>query len=182
MRSKPVSGEKSGRRHEMYPIRAGTEGDIPTLAGIERAADRLFPEGRLPIDGGTYPASAFSRALSEGLLLVADVGGAVSGFAVAEPVGQAFHLHLLAVHPDHGRRGIGRALVLRVIEEASRRDLASVTLTTFQDLPWNAPFYQTLGFRILPQTKQSRMLKATLEEERASGMSMRVAMEREEED
>jgi GNAT superfamily N-acetyltransferase len=166
----------------MYRIRVGTDDDIPTLRGIERAADRLFPEGRLPIDGGSYPDPAFTRALSEGLLLVADVRGAVSGFAVAEPVGQAFHLHLLAVHPDHGRRGIGRALVLRVIEEASRRDLASVTLTTFEDLPWNAPFYQTLGFRILPQTKQSRMLKATLEEERASGMSMRVAMEREEED
>ncbi|MDP1554166.1 MAG: GNAT family N-acetyltransferase, partial [Hyphomonas sp.] len=55
----------------------------------------------------------------------------------------------VSVHPEHGRRGLGAALIRRVFQDAADRGLKTVTLSTFRDLPWNAPFYRTLGFREL---------------------------------
>jgi ribosomal protein S18 acetylase RimI-like enzyme len=167
-----------------YKIRNAAEGDIAGLGDIERAADRLFPAGRIPSSDSTYPLEGFTRALREGLLLVAEVEPVdhepvdhrVVGFAVAWEAENALHLGGLAVHPDYGRRGIGRDLVVAVIAESARRGLAGVTLTTFEDLKWNGPFYAQLGFRTLAPPETSSMLAAILSSEAAAGMRQRVAM------
>ncbi len=43
-------------------------------------------------------------------------------------------------------QGVGRHLLLAAIEHARREQMRAVTLTTFRDVPWNAPFYQRMGF------------------------------------
>ena len=159
-----------------YQIRKATKRDIVGLAGIERAAETLFPEGRVPSTGGTYPSGGFARAMQNGLLVVAEVDQAVVGFAVCEEVERALHLYLLAVHPEHGNQGIGKSLVVRVIEESQHRGLAGVTLTTFEDLKWNGPFYRKLGFQVLATHETSAVLASTLSRERLAGMELRVAM------
>ncbi len=157
-------------------IRNADARDLPMLAAIEAAADTVFPEGRLPNVGSTYPADELAQAMRDGLLQVADVEGVVVGFAVSDVIGPVLHLYLLAVHPDHGRRGIGKALVECVIAESARRELSGVTLTTFEDLKWNAPFYRKLGFRILSGHEQTPMLASVLANEHAAGLRSRVAM------
>lgn len=82
----------------------------------------------------------------------------------------------LAVEPRFGRRGIGSALMHRAMAEAERRSYPRVTLTTFEDLPWNAPFYRRLGFRVLSGSDLTEPLRRLLEIEEALGMSRRVAM------
>jgi ribosomal protein S18 acetylase RimI-like enzyme len=114
--------------------------------------------------------------MREELLFIAEVEDAVVGFVVCGEADHALHLYLLAVHPNYGRRGIGRDLVVRVIEESARRRLTGVSLTTFEDLKWNAPFYQKLGFRILAPHETSANLASILSNERAAGMHQRVAM------
>ena len=56
------------------------------------------------------------------------------------------HLEEVDVHPDHGRRGVGTALVRAVCDWVRRSGHAEITLTTFRALPWNMPFYRRLGF------------------------------------
>jgi hypothetical protein len=53
-----------------------------------------------------------------------------------------------------------------------------VTLTTFRDVPWNAPFYARLGFRILEPSAWTPGLMAllALEESRGLPRRLRVAM------
>ncbi len=160
----------------LYLIRSATDRDIRVLADIEVAADTLFPEGRIPSPGSTYPRSDFERAQRDGLLLVAEVEDVVVGFAVSGELENALHLYLLAVHPDYGRRGIGASLVVSTTKESERRGLAGVTLTTFEDLKWNGPFYEKLGFRILAPHETSSTLASLLSRERAQGMRLRVAM------
>ena len=41
---------------------------------------------------------------------------------------------------------------LAIIQQAASRKLLGITLTTFPDLPWNAPFYAKVGFQILPSS------------------------------
>jgi ribosomal protein S18 acetylase RimI-like enzyme len=57
------------------------------------------------------------------------------------------HLEQLSVLPDQQRRGIGRALVDAAAEEARRQGFERLSLCTYRDVPWNGPYYRSLGFR-----------------------------------
>ena len=50
-------------------------------------------------------------------------------------------LEEIDVHPDHGRRGLGRRLVSAVCAWAARGGHRWLTLTTFRDVPFNMPFH-----------------------------------------
>jgi GNAT superfamily N-acetyltransferase len=115
-------------------------------------------------------------ALAAKLLFVAVEDDQLRGFAACRVIDRYLHLDELSVHPAYGRRGIGQALVSCVLAEASQRQLVGVSLTTFADLPWNAPFYQRLGFDCLAPDKLPLHLHQQLTEEQALGLNHRVAM------
>ena len=157
-----------------HVIRNAHETDLPGLAPIELAAGGAFPRDRLPDPDATYPLAFLERALEEALLFVAEVTGTVVGFSTCLAVDTYLHLDEVSVHPDYGRRGIGRALTQRVIDESAMRGLAGVTLTTFSDFAWNAPFYRTLGFR--ETVDRPPHVVARLQQERRQGLQNRVGM------
>jgi ribosomal protein S18 acetylase RimI-like enzyme len=96
---------------------------------------------------------------------------------VSELDGNA-HLDGLNVHPDHGRRGVGTALVKAVCAWASSADYRAITLSTMREVPWNAPFYEKLGFRIIRDSDITETLREVVRIERQAGMpvSDRVLM------
>ena len=57
---------------------------------------------------------------------------------------------------------------------------AALTLTTFRDVPWNAPYYRRLGFAVLASADQGPQLRALVAREAATipGGAPRVAMRR----
>jgi GNAT superfamily N-acetyltransferase len=162
--------------YEILPARLEHAAVLPEL---EQAAARLFPPEYLtPEDRHeTTPVAELEAASREGRLWVAiDSAGAPVGFALADTLDEVAHLAELDVHPDHGQRGLGRALVARVVAWARSRGYEAVSLTTFRHLPFNAPFYQSAGFRILGPEEITQGLAEVLEEEEAQGLSKRVAM------
>jgi GNAT superfamily N-acetyltransferase len=100
------------------------------------------------------------------------------GFAVAIDIDAGAHLHEMDVLPQHGRKGLGRALALRVAEWARAAGFDSLTLTTFRHIPWNGPFYARLGFREIPENDLGPELRELLAEEAKNGLdaSKRMAM------
>lgn len=160
----------------MYEIRLATKPDLAFLHDVERAASVLFPPGRLPDPDDVMPMHELEAAQARGLVLVAARGEEIVGFTMSREDGDGLYLAVLAVHPAHGRRGVGAALVRAVVAQAASLGRAEVTLTTFRDLPFNAPFYAKLGFRILDDAGLSPMLRATLANEARLGMTGRVAM------
>ena len=103
------------------------------------------------------------------------------GFAHVEVLERdAAHLEEIDVDPRHGRRGLGTKLVLQVCDWAAGKGYASVTLTTFRDIPWNMPFYARLGFSIVATEHLSPALRAVVEDETRRGLdpSRRVVMSR----
>lgn len=90
----------------------------------------------------------------------------------------SLHLEELDVLPAHGRQGIGPRLVRALCDGARARDVAAATLCTFRDVPWNAPFYQRLRFRILGKDELTSGLAAKIREEELGGLpcELRVAM------
>jgi len=129
-------------------IRLARPSDLRHLAGIEDAGAVLFEErfgvGAMTTLGAPAPGGG-ERDLT-GTLLVAVQDGSLVGFAhLTGPDGRA-HLEQLSVLPSYGRRGIGAALVRAVMEEARWGGHDVLSLCTFADVPWNGPFYRSLGF------------------------------------
>jgi GNAT superfamily N-acetyltransferase len=89
-------------------------------------------------------ASGHDRATEPGFILVA--GDPAIGFAHVRELESHAHLDQLSVHPDHTRRGVGAALVEAAAARAAVKGHGSLTLTTYADIPWNAPFYARHGF------------------------------------
>lgn len=125
------------------PVRADELDQIET---IENQADALLIEILRPDRWEPAPTGT-TRAAAPGFLLVAqtDAGRLVGFVHVIETDGVA-HLEQLAVLPEYGRRGYGRMLTSAAMEEARERGYQRLTLRTYADVPWNAPFYRTMGF------------------------------------
>lgn len=156
--------------------------DLPLLPAIELAAARLLA-GSAPesVVTETTSEAVLEQAQSRGHLWVALADDRPVGFAhveVLEP-GEA-HLEEIDVHPEHGRRGLGRRLVMAICEWARTAGYQSITLTTFRDVPFNMPFYERLGFEVIPPGEISLALRSIIDDETRRGLdpSRRVAMRR----
>jgi GNAT superfamily N-acetyltransferase len=145
----PVSvDEGAGLRRERVrpaplapPVRLVRPDEIVLLPALEAAADTMFDAlgiGPLP---GPGTVEEFSEAL---VVLVA--GEPPVGLCRIDPLAAGAHLEQLSVHPDHGRRGIGRALLRAACDWARAAGYAELTLATYRDVPWNGPFYASEGF------------------------------------
>lgn len=93
------------------------------------------------------PDSAWDRLTQPGAVLVGEShSGEVAGFAHLLEIDGLAHLEQVSVLPRFGRLGLGRMLVTATLAEAAARGHREVTLRTYADVPWNAPFYATCGF------------------------------------
>jgi GNAT superfamily N-acetyltransferase len=162
-------------------IRPPTISELPALRAIERLAGERFRNVGLPEVADDEPPSldALIRHTELGRCWVAvdDAGGPI-GYVLVDVVDGNAHVEQVSVHPDHQGSGVGRALMERVFEWATRAGLPAVTLTTFSDVPWNAPLYRHLGFRVLRDRELGPGLRAVRDEETAHGLdpARRVCM------
>lgn len=165
-----------------YTIRPALPSDLPRLPPIEQAAATLFHDtayGFLTA-GDPVPFETLVENQHTGRVWVAvwtetDVP---VGFAVATLMHDHPHLQEMDVLPDHSRNGLGTRLVDAVCDWAIANNYPWLTLTTFRDIPWNAPFYQRLGFEIVPSADWTPGLRAVMQAEAATGLPVadRVVM------
>ena len=102
----------------------------------------------------------------------------VQGFLCAEALPNALHIWEVAVAEKWQGQGIGRHLVDAAVCYGRGLGIPSVTLTTFTTVPWNAPYYERLGFEILGAAELDTRLQALLAGEAARGLpaAQRCAM------
>ena len=135
-------------------IERADPGQVDALCAIERKAVQLFrghpawaSYSAMPI-----PPELLQQAISRGLVWVAsnetrtpvgfvwldtDASGSVIGIAEID------------VLPDHGRRGIGAALLSHACHWARAAGYRRIDLGTLADVRWNAPFYAKHGFSVV---------------------------------
>jgi GNAT superfamily N-acetyltransferase len=90
---------------------------------------------------------------ANGLLWVAVLDGEPVGFAICDIFHTALHLEEIDVVPPHQGKGIGKALVKAVIEEARRRRMPMVSLRTFLTTPWSIELYRKEGFQVVKESE-----------------------------
>jgi ribosomal protein S18 acetylase RimI-like enzyme len=90
------------------------------------------------------------------------------------------HIEQVSVHPDHARQGLGSKLLDTAAAWAQQHGLTALTLTTYVDVPWNAPYYAKLGFQIMTEAQITTGLRRIREHEQARGLARwsRVVMRR----
>jgi GNAT superfamily N-acetyltransferase len=150
--------------------------DIIALPEIERSAAEAFraTAHAWVADDDVTESDAYSSLVFGGSLWVAEVAGEIIGFVSADLAADALHILEIAVAFAHQREGAGRCLMQAAIQAARAGGLPAVTLTTFRDVAFNAPFYRALGFDILETTPPR--LQAILSVERGRGLEQRCAM------
>ncbi|MCC9310642.1 GNAT family N-acetyltransferase [Kitasatospora sp. RB6PN24] len=157
--------------------------ELPLLQDIERAAGECFREIGMPeiAEDEPPPLDVLARHQRSGLAWAAvDGGDAPVAYLIADRIDDALHVEQVSVHPGSARRGIGRALLDHLTERARAAGVPALTLTTFADVPWNAPYYARCGFRSLPEAQWGPGLREVRAKEAAHGLDRwpRVAMRR----
>ncbi|CAI8984069.1 GNAT family N-acetyltransferase [Pseudomonas serboccidentalis] len=157
-----------------FVVRRARHSDAAALPAIERSAAELFrvdPALAWLADAPVPDAEQHLQAVRSALVWVTEhTDQQLGGFLRAVQVDNQLHVEELSVSQHFQGQGMGRKLLLMAIEYAAERQLRAVTLTTFSDLPWNAPFYQRIGFSLLtPQETPAHLLDA-LNSEAAHGL------------
>lgn len=169
--------------HPPPAIRPLAPQELTAAQEIERAAGRVFAVVGMPeiAADDPLPAGELDRYRRAGLAWAA-VDGADEpvGYLLAEPVDDGLHVEQVSVHPRAARRGVGRALLEHAAAHARAAGCRVLTLTTFEDVPWNAPYYLRCGFRVLDEQEWTPGLRAVREREAAHGLDRwpRVVMRR----
>ncbi len=101
-------------------------------------------------------------------------------YLVADLVDGCLHIEQVSVHPDRAHQGVGRALIDAAAGWAAGQGLTGLTLTTFADVPWNAPYYRRCGFALVPQALLTPGLREIRRAEAERGLDAwpRVCMSR----
>jgi len=160
------------------PARAAEGG---ALIDIERATGARFRDVGMPEIADDDPGSVeeLARYAEDGRSWVAvdDANTPLAYVLVAVVDGNA-HIEQLSVLPAAQGTGLGRALLDHVATWALGRGVPALTLTTFRDVPWNAPLYEHLGFRVLAEPELGPELRALRDSETAHGLdpTIRVCM------
>jgi GNAT superfamily N-acetyltransferase len=128
-------------------IRLARQSEIEQIRDLERASAQRFI-GMMDALAADEPTLAvvLSVRLQAGGLLVATADKALAGFVMVRPVEDSLYVEQIDVLPRFAGRRIGAALLDAVAQRALAAGLARLTLSTFRDIPWNAPWYRRLGF------------------------------------
>jgi GNAT superfamily N-acetyltransferase len=165
-------------------IRPATPAELPALRAVERAAGAPFRAfGMAEIADDEPPAldvlERYRRAGRAWIAAATDNGHPLA-YLIAEPVDGALHIEQVSVHPDFAHRRIGEALLAYAADRARDESLTHLTLTTFAEIPWNAPYYARLGFRTLDEAELTPGLRKIRAAEAEHGLDRwpRVCMSR----
>ncbi len=163
-----------------FAIRPGRPDDFSELKAIEiDAFQTLLASGGVFGEASSSTDEELRAYIDGGVLLVAvDKTDRPIGYVGAVLTADELHVAEIDVARRWQRRGVGRALMQAVLVEARRLGLQSSTLTTDRLAPFNAPFYASLGFRLIEESALPDRLRSILAKEYAAGFDRRrrVAM------
>jgi GNAT superfamily N-acetyltransferase len=170
-----------------YRIRLARPDDLPVLPDIDNLADTRFevtPYGSALRDYPVVVVDHLAELQDQWRLWVA-AGEADRpvGFAmVTLDTAESLHLDLIAVDPSHAGHKLASRIIDGIDAFCDGRGVRQMTLTTFRNVPWNAPYYRRLGFRDIPDAEadENPHLGPRLRAEVAKGLprESRVAMVR----
>jgi predicted N-acetyltransferase YhbS len=120
----------------------------------------------------TASAHEHAQTIRKGRSLAALQGEQIVGFAAIRTIGRELHLTELSVARAHQRCGVGSLLIRAMMIDARNSGYRAITLNTYRDIAWNAPFYARFGFVEVENFEGREHLAESREGAAALGMPM----------
>lgn len=166
----------------MIRIRLASADELYKIAPVEKAAAEAFREIGMDAvaDDAPIAESELLRAVEEQRLWVAVEYGVLKAYLLGDFLPQSLHIDQVTVHPDASRRGLGALMIESVSADPRSKERGLITLTSFANVPWNAPYYERIGFLDIPESDWPEGVAAKVAEEQESGLASwpRVVMQR----
>lgn len=156
-------------------IRKARQDEVLLLQALQLDAGELFRSAGMDdvADNPPKDPAELRKAIAAGLLWVAcGPDDAPLGMAQVLDHHGVAHLEEISVRMAAGRQGVGTALLLAVMDALRQRHYRRMTLSTFSHLPWNRPFYEKLGFAVVPEAEWTPPLRQVRRNEAAMGFDM----------
>lgn len=164
-------------------IRPARASELTALQSIERSAGLAFADyGMAEISAHDPPSvqELLAYVQANHLWVYAPESAGPVAYMMIDIVDDCVHLEQISVQADYAGYKIGWTLIDWLAVWASAKDYGAITLTTFRDVPWNAPYYQRCGFQILSDSLLGKELLAIRQHETVVGLDKwpRVCMRR----
>jgi len=117
------------------------ERDLPAVLAIERLS---FPN---PWQESTFRGEIQNRSISYPWVIVREPGSQVVGYVIFWKIGEEVQVNNIAIHPDFRRRGLGEALLRKVISWVKQQGAQYITLEVRQSNLAAQALYFKLGFK-----------------------------------
>lgn len=135
-------------------LRRAKAEDAPQLQALERRAAARFHTVGMPAVARSEPVPE-SRLIEAAhadrlLMLEQDNGRQAIGMLLWRPVAAWLWIEELDIDPEWAGRRLGRTLLWQALLRSQQDQMAGLALTTFRHVPWNAPYYERLGFQECP--------------------------------
>lgn len=163
----------SRAQKQSFHIRDARLMEVEQLPAIEISAAQSFrsvPALTWIATSDAMSADVHRRSIQTGTCWVAvNTVNTPVGFLTASVDHNDVHILEMSVASPWQGYGIGKALLQHLKQWALQEKLTGITLTTFQEVPWNAPFYSKMGFVILPNQALDQRLACVLDREHSHG-------------
>jgi GNAT superfamily N-acetyltransferase len=164
-------------------IRIARVDDIAALIAIEIESGEAFRAVGMQAVADEPPLTADQYkvfVLDERSFVHADANDEPIAYMLLEPLDGRLFIEQVTTSADYSGKKIGAGLIDFASDYASNFGVAGLSLTTFRDVPWNAPYYARLGFQVVTDSRVTPGLIAKLGTESARGLGAwpRVAMQR----
>lgn len=155
-----------------FTIRPAVDDDIPVMRDLERNAAQAFRKIGYDFcaDGEVRDAAEHKRGMNDGAVFIAETNAdEAMGFILLWPLDGHAHIAEVSVATRFQKLGLGRALVEKGEAWASAAGFEAITLTTFRDVAWNAPFYRSLAYDEYTPSPDDADLAAVIDTETELG-------------
>ena len=129
----------------MNDLRFATELDIPALIPLVNAAyqvEKFFKVGERTDE------AELRELLEKGRFLLMEDGPTLIGCVYVEQRGERGYFGMLAVSPDHQKRGIGTRLIAAAEEFFREQGCREIELTVVDQRTELPPLYERFGYRV----------------------------------
>jgi len=155
-------------------IRPARSGELAQVIAIDDDASTMYEAAGLALgltDDHPFVVAErrrWARALAAGGIFFAErQAGRPVGVVVLDCLDGAPYLDQLSVRREAMGQGIGRALLAYAMEWARTRG-GGLSLTTYDHVPWDRPFYQRADFVLVPEEQWGPEMRAIVDDQRAA--------------
>lgn len=140
----PPSQPRAGPEFQALALRRLCPEDLSAVADLDNRAFEIPWQLDQEALAVTFRNAPLAR--------VAQAGSRIVGYELCTETPQGWHLARLAVDPDYQHRGVGRALVIDLLELKLRMGVRALTVNTQVENHFSLRLYRSFGFAATGET------------------------------